>query len=504
MSEENIRQLIDENQRLKAELARLRSERPAHHLPASGRKPRDLHFRQLAEHIEDAFWIVSPDWSTLHYISPAYEQIWGRSCDSLYKAPDSWLQAVASGDREAVLTDLAGKIAGDFSTPAFPEYRIMRPDGSIRWILARAFPVRDETGTICCISGIAEDITDRKQTGAALQLSEERYRILFEQTADYVFVLDPATGDIPLIVDGNENAFKRHGYTRAELIGQPVSILDIQATAENHQQRTRQIRSGGLVHFEAEHRCRDGSTFFVDVAIQQVMIGDRELLYSVERDVSGRKLAEAEKASYIRMLEGLQKVSDAINAPDPADKVIDDAIHVVREIFSADRAWLLFPCDPDSDSWEVPVEATMPEYPGAMALKQRFPATDISRRIFRELLTSKSPVIYSPMPKWQEHADNYDVRSQMVMAIRPKYGPPWVLGVHQCSHPRNWSREEQHLFEQIGLRIADQLSAAWQEKMLRNLSSAVEQAGESVMITNRQGIIEYVNPAFTTEMAPML
>lgn len=69
MSEKNIRQLLDENQRLKDELARMHSERSTHHLPASDRNPRDIHFRQLAEHIEDAFWIVSPDWSTLHYIS---------------------------------------------------------------------------------------------------------------------------------------------------------------------------------------------------------------------------------------------------------------------------------------------------------------------------------------------------------------------------------------------------------------------------------------------------
>lgn len=218
------------------------------------------------------------------------------------------------------------------------------------------------------------------------------------------------------------------------------------------------------MHFEAEHRCRDGTTFFVDVATQQVIIGDRELLYSVERDISERKLAETEKASYIRILEALQRVSDAINAPEPADKVIDDAIHIVRKVFSADRAWLLFPCDPDSDSWEVPVESTAAEYPGAIVLKQRFPATEISSRIFKELLASKSPVIYSPMPEWEQHGDHYDVLSQMAMAIRPKHGQPWVLGLHQCSHQRNWSREEQHLFEQIGIRIADQLSSTWQEK----------------------------------------
>ncbi|TLS68650.1 PAS domain S-box protein [Mariprofundus erugo] len=497
MSQQHIRELMDENQRLKDELARLRSQLPATPEADGGIQHSERHFRQLAECIGDAFWIVSPDWNQLYYISPAYEKIWGKSCQSLYENPHAWMESIVPDDCHRVAADIAIKSTGNFDNPAFPEYRIRRPDGSIRWILARAFPVRDHSGAICCISGIAEDISERKEAEAALLQSEARYKVLFEQTADYVFVLDPSSGDIPLIVDGNENAFKQHGYTRTELVGQPVSLIDPRATPEEHRQRTGRIKAGGLVHFEAEHQRRDGSTFFVDIAIQQVRFGDKELLYSVERDISERKQAENERIAYIDMLEGLQSVSDAINSPDPADKVIDRAISIVREIFSADRAWLLFPCDPDSDTWEVPVESTTPEYPGALSLKKRFPASDISTRIFNELLDSKHPLTYAPIPDWQKQGDSFDVRSQMAMAIRPRHGQPWVLGLHQCSHQRQWSKDEQRLFEQIGLRIADQLSAAWQEKMLRNLSSAVEQAGESVMITSREGTIEYVNPAFT-------
>jgi two-component system cell cycle sensor histidine kinase/response regulator CckA len=123
-------------------------------------------FRQLAEAIREAFWIVSPDWKRVDYISPAYEEIWGRSCDSLRQRPLSWLDAVVDKDREAVVAELERKAKGDLGGPGFPEYRIIRPDGSERWIAARAYPIRNERAELVAIAGVAEDITGRKEAEA--------------------------------------------------------------------------------------------------------------------------------------------------------------------------------------------------------------------------------------------------------------------------------------------------------------------------------------------------
>jgi len=120
-------------------------------------------FRQLTENINEVFWVGTPDWSETLYISLAYEKIWGRSCESLYAKPLDWLDAVVDADREQVIDAIGRKSAGDLSGVAFPEYRILRPDGSERWIYARAFPVCDEEGKVFRIAGIAEDITARKQ-----------------------------------------------------------------------------------------------------------------------------------------------------------------------------------------------------------------------------------------------------------------------------------------------------------------------------------------------------
>ncbi len=117
-------------------------------------------FRQLAEHIREVFWLTDPEKNQMIYISPGYEDIWQRTCESLYAAPLSWLDAIHPDDRDRILDAALSKQAtGEYDE----EYRIVRPDGTVRWIWDRAFPIRDTSGRVYRIAGLAEDITERKQ-----------------------------------------------------------------------------------------------------------------------------------------------------------------------------------------------------------------------------------------------------------------------------------------------------------------------------------------------------
>jgi PAS domain S-box-containing protein len=117
-------------------------------------------FRQMAENITEVFWMTDPDKNTMLYISPGYEKIWGRTCESLLKQPSAWLDAIHPEDRNRVLRSaLDNQVSGRYDE----EYRIIRPDGSLRWIRDRASPVRDPAGRVYRITGIAEDITERKK-----------------------------------------------------------------------------------------------------------------------------------------------------------------------------------------------------------------------------------------------------------------------------------------------------------------------------------------------------
>lgn len=123
-------------------------------------------FQQLAENITDAFWIRSPDMSEVQYVSPAFERIWGRSIASLYANPHEWVNFIMPEDRERVVAAFAA-LAGDAPNLDI-EYRIVRPDGVIRWIRVRGFQVRDAANELIRHTGIVTDITERKRLEAHL------------------------------------------------------------------------------------------------------------------------------------------------------------------------------------------------------------------------------------------------------------------------------------------------------------------------------------------------
>ncbi len=116
-------------------------------------------FRQLAEHIHEVFWLSEADTHELIYISPGYAKVWGRTLESLYDAPHSWLDAVHPNDAARVSEAVMLKQRnGEYNE----EYRIVQPDGSIRWIIDRAFPIKNSDGEVYRIAGVAADITARK------------------------------------------------------------------------------------------------------------------------------------------------------------------------------------------------------------------------------------------------------------------------------------------------------------------------------------------------------
>jgi len=117
-------------------------------------------FRQLAENIQDVFWISDMAQHQVLYVSPAYEKLWGRSCESSLANFMQWTDSIHPQDRDRVQAAFLEKVErGEYDQ----EYRIMRPDGSVRWVRDRGFPIKNEAGEVHRVAGIAEDITERKQ-----------------------------------------------------------------------------------------------------------------------------------------------------------------------------------------------------------------------------------------------------------------------------------------------------------------------------------------------------
>jgi PAS domain S-box-containing protein len=145
------------------------------------------YFRLISETIDEVFWMADSEIQRMFYVSPAYEKIWGSSLESLYENPRSFIKVIYPEDRDRVLADYeVKKNGGSFEH----EYRIVRPDGSIRWIWDRGFPIRDETGKGTRYVGIAQDITERKQDEEELKRLHENLSATINAIPDLLFEVD--------------------------------------------------------------------------------------------------------------------------------------------------------------------------------------------------------------------------------------------------------------------------------------------------------------------------
>ena len=135
----------------------------------------ELQFRQMAQTIEEVFWLSSPD--SIIYVSPAFERIWGRSCSGLYGSAALWMESILPDDLPKVRRGIDDRYRGNATEM---EYRIARPDGTLRWVSDRGYPLRDASGKVTLLSGVASDITERKQAEVTLKRYARRLIVLEE------------------------------------------------------------------------------------------------------------------------------------------------------------------------------------------------------------------------------------------------------------------------------------------------------------------------------------
>lgn len=150
-------------------------------------------FREILETVSEVFWSVEPALVRVLYVSSAYEQIWGRSRASLYAHPRSFIEAIHEADRDRVRACLSAK---DNGQPFEIEYRVVRPDGTERWIWDRGYPVRAADGRLTHFVGVAVDLSEHKRVENALREREQQMRLFLEATSDCVWNWDLETGRI--------------------------------------------------------------------------------------------------------------------------------------------------------------------------------------------------------------------------------------------------------------------------------------------------------------------
>jgi len=316
-----------------------------------------------------------------------------------------------------------------------------------------------------------------------LTISESRLRAFAQVLPDLALVLDEDGRYVEVLNPENQLLYKE----AKDLKGMRLHELFPKAQADSYLSIIRKaLKTAEPQIFEYPLQVMKGRCWFeARVAPIPVREGERSLVLWLARDITERKESEEEITDSQYYFENLDRISKAISRARDIDELLFRVVQEILEIFQVDRAWFVYPCDPNSPTWSVPVEATVPEYPGLFALKTEMPGDDSTSRAFELALDSAEPLVFvstaimeelesgalEMLADGQASAFNvvefeelsktlsqFNIKSQIAISLQPKVGKPWMLGVHQCAYFRRWSDIEIKLFREIAERVTDCLT----------------------------------------------
>jgi len=267
-------------------------------------------FRQLADNVNAVFWMSSIDGQESLYISPAYEKIWGRSVQSLYEGDvQDWLNTIHPDDLAQVLASRERQNRGEVIEKVF---RIIKPDGSIRWIRDRAFPICDPQGRLYRVAGISDDITDRKLAEDALRESEAKLQAILDSAIAIIArvrVFANRDWKYEFFSSATEMLY---GYTPQELIADKnlwISRVLPEDLENVILPRYEDIFAERTAKLEYRFRHKDGTLrwFSMTLLSQRDETADCWVITSVDADISDRKLVEEQLEASLQEKEVLLK-----------------------------------------------------------------------------------------------------------------------------------------------------------------------------------------------------
>ena len=257
----------------------------------------ETRFRQLAESVREIFWLA--DWTTkrILYVSPTYEEVTGHSVEELYADGWSWAEHLHPEDDDRVRRRFLGLEEVGFEE----EFRYLRPDGEVIWLRARAFPVRDETGTVCRVAGICEDVTAKHEAEEALKQGEERYRALVEAIPDAIVIHRQGR----ILFTNPAAAELLRAASPGDLEGRHLFDL---VHADSHDAVRRRLHRieehGESTPWMDQKLVRlDGSSVHVESHGRPVVFDGEPAIQAILHDITGRKRTEERQNLLMRELD---------------------------------------------------------------------------------------------------------------------------------------------------------------------------------------------------------
>ena len=454
------------------------------------RSEKDLNDAQRLARIGSWDWDARTDTITW---SDEYYRIYG--FDPAQRPPGYQEHLKAYTPESAARLDAAVKRNTQTGESYELELELARTEGPSRWFVARSETKRDAEGQIIGLRGTAQDITERKRAEEDQRAAALYARSLIEASLDPLVTISPA-GKITDVSKATEEVT---GLGRDHLVG--TDFADYFTEPDKARAGYRRVLAEGYVRdYPLTIRHSSGRTTDVlyNATVYRNEAGELQGVFAAARDITERKRAERERLAHLRFVESMNRVHRAMQGANDLEQMMSNALNATFSIFDCDRAWLLYPCDPEAPSFRVPMEITKPEYPGAKVLNVDVPMSAGEAQSMQEALDSDAPVTYTAgTERPVATAKQFGVQSQMFVPVHPKSGKPWVLGMHQCSYPRIWTVEEKSLLQEIGRRLADALTGMLMQRDLRKSEekyrTIFEESFDGLFVTSPDGRILDMN-----------
>lgn len=260
----------------------------------------EARYRMLTEHSPVGVF-QSDAAGTCLYVNERWLELAGRSRDEMLGG--KWCDVVHPDDREAVGELWRHHVRGESEFLA--EMRLVRGDGTIRWVRGHAAALSDEAGPVGGLVGTIEDVTAAKLAEQRLRVSEEKFAKAFQASPDAMVISATKDGRY---IELNDAFSAMLGYSRDEFMGHTALDLGVWAQPEDRARLVRLIRRDGQVsEFETRLQRKDGSVLDVQISVQEVVLDELDCLLFICRDVSFAKEAEARTQDLLARLDASNK-----------------------------------------------------------------------------------------------------------------------------------------------------------------------------------------------------
>ncbi|MHB8799578.1 MAG: sensor domain-containing protein [Thermoanaerobaculia bacterium] len=406
-------------------------------------------FRQFAETIRDAFFLVEVDGSRMLYVSPAYEEIWGRSCESLYARPRSWIEAIHRDDQAAVKRQFAEEVA---AKPFTMEYRIVRPGGELRWIEARSFPVRDGTGKVVRIAGLAKDVTELRRTARELHESERRFSEMLENVELVSLMLDREAR----VTYCNEFLLRLTGWRQEEILGRNVFdfLIPPEEGGLGRKDFLAMLGAGVPEHRENEILTRAGARRLIrwNNSILRSEDGGVIGIAGLGEDVTEQKQAEDRVRRLNRVYAVLSAINSLIVRVQDKDELFREVCRICVEL-GGFRMSLLGIVDPATHVVDQLVSAGKDEVLLAAIRERLQSAEGVGSTMIAQAICEKTPVVANDLESDSRVVLGHlyagaGVRASAVLPLIVAGEPVGVLALY-ASEPQFFHDEEMRLLKEL-------------------------------------------------------